>query len=193
MRFQVIEPVKCRAHSVRSGDPCRSWAVKGATVCRMHGGASGHVKAAAARRVTLAEQMAATDRRHPLEVLASALHGSDVMARQVQAQLASGDQISADMVQALLDSLKTQATMAKLVLDAGGGPEQWSAAEAVRQQADGLARIVQETVRLLGMDPADPRVSSAFEEAVAAVTTGRKTRVRVKAQVRAIEGEVVEK
>ena len=63
----------------------------------------------------------------------------------------------------------------------------------LQQQADGLARIVRETVRLLGLDPADPRVTAAFEEAVSAVTTGRKTRVsRVKAQVKAIEGQVVE-
>lgn len=42
--------MRCTAHR-RNGEPCGSWAVKGANVCRMHGGSIPRVKAAAARRL----------------------------------------------------------------------------------------------------------------------------------------------
>lgn len=41
--------MKCQAKK-SSGEQCRNWAVKGATVCRNHGGSAPQVKAAAARR-----------------------------------------------------------------------------------------------------------------------------------------------
>ena len=48
--------MRCKAHRT-DGQPCGNWAIKGGQVCRYHGGSSGHVKAAAQRR--LAEQEAA--------------------------------------------------------------------------------------------------------------------------------------
>ena len=44
-------PVKCHAHSSRTGKPCQRYPIAGATVCRVHGGAARQVKAAAARRL----------------------------------------------------------------------------------------------------------------------------------------------
>jgi hypothetical protein len=42
---------KCSAMSKRSQSPCRNWAIRGASICRMHG-ANRHVRrAAAVRRV----------------------------------------------------------------------------------------------------------------------------------------------
>lgn len=41
---------RCTAHRT-NGEPCRAWAVRGATVCVTHGGAAPAVRAAAARRV----------------------------------------------------------------------------------------------------------------------------------------------
>lgn len=187
----AIRSGPCTARSSRTGEPCKLTAVRGATVCQVHGGRAPQVRAAAARRVTLAEAMASEDRRHPLEVLASALHGADVLSRQVQQQLAAGNPVTSDMVQALLDSLKTQAGMAKLVLDTGG-PEQWSAQEAVRQQGEALVKICREMARLLGHDPSSPYVQAALDEAVASVVRGKRARRAAQAQVRAIEGEVVQ-
>lgn len=46
--------MQCTAHR-RNGDPCGSHAVKGGTVCRMHGGSSPQAKAKAAERVTAAK------------------------------------------------------------------------------------------------------------------------------------------
>lgn len=39
--------MKCTAVSRRTGNPCRSYAVKGTTVCRKHGGSAPHIKKAA--------------------------------------------------------------------------------------------------------------------------------------------------
>src|SRR5215467_10575732 len=36
--------VKCRAHSARTGEPCKNWAIRGGKVCHFHGGAAEHVK-----------------------------------------------------------------------------------------------------------------------------------------------------
>lgn len=161
--------------------------MRGATVCQMHGGMAPQVRAAAARRVTLAETMATTERRHPNEVLADALHGVDVLAQQTQAQLNAGE-LDAGLVQALLDSLKTQAAMAKLVLDAGAGRDQWSAREAMRRQGEAVAEVVRETLRRLGLDPGAPASVQAFQGAVVAVAGGSTSRPRA----RMIEGTVAE-
>ena len=49
----IANGTQCTAHS-RSGAQCRSRAITGATVCRMHGGAAPHVREAARRRLALA-------------------------------------------------------------------------------------------------------------------------------------------
>lgn len=51
--------MQCTAHSSQTGKPCKSKAVKGATVCRMHGGSAPQVKAAAKRRLLEAADPAA--------------------------------------------------------------------------------------------------------------------------------------
>lgn len=52
-----MEPRRCGARSSRTGEPCRAWAVVGATVCVAHGGAAPQVRRAAARRLA-SEQVA---------------------------------------------------------------------------------------------------------------------------------------
>jgi hypothetical protein len=44
----------CRARR-RDGEPCRAWAMIGATVCRMHGGSSPRARRAARFRITEAD------------------------------------------------------------------------------------------------------------------------------------------
>jgi hypothetical protein len=46
---------KCRAHSSRTGKPCRKEAILGTTVCRFHGGAAPQVQAKARERLALAQ------------------------------------------------------------------------------------------------------------------------------------------
>lgn len=55
--------------------------------------------------------------------------------------------------------------LAKLELD-------WDAREAIRRQGLALARVVRETVRGLGFDPADERVTRAFMAALRAANVG---------------------
>jgi hypothetical protein len=42
---------RCTAHSSRTGDPCKMWAIRGGTVCHKHGGRAPRVKAAAATKL----------------------------------------------------------------------------------------------------------------------------------------------
>jgi hypothetical protein len=42
---------KCTAHSSRTGKPCQQYAIKGATVCKTHGGAAPQVKRKAEERL----------------------------------------------------------------------------------------------------------------------------------------------
>lgn len=67
--------MKCVGHSSKTGAPCRKDAIKGATVCRSHGGAAPQVKNAARRRL-----MEAVD---PLmaELLFIALNDDDTRTR----------------------------------------------------------------------------------------------------------------
>ena len=47
----TLQGVKCTAKSSRTGKPCQKPPIKGATVCRVHGGAAPQVKRAAERRL----------------------------------------------------------------------------------------------------------------------------------------------
>ena len=44
-------PRRCKAHSSRTGEPCKLPPVKGSNVCRSHGGAAPQVKAKARQRI----------------------------------------------------------------------------------------------------------------------------------------------
>ena len=48
-------PRKCTAHSTRTKELCERWAMKGQTVCMMHGGKTPQALAKAAEAVELAE------------------------------------------------------------------------------------------------------------------------------------------
>lgn len=182
--LRLIPPRMCTAIA-SSGVQCEHYAVVGATVCHKHGAGAPQVRAAAARRVTLAEALLNGDRRHPQEVLASALHQVDVLAGQTMQSIADGE-LTAEAFEQLLEASKTQATMSKLVLDAAGA-EGWSAQEAYRQQGDALARICRAMAARLGHDPTDQRVVEAFEGAVAEVLYGKRGRRSLKS----IEGTVI--
>jgi hypothetical protein len=185
--LKLIPPRLCGGTVYETGEPCGAFAVVGAAVCGKHGASAPQVRAKAAERVTLAEALLTGDRRHPQEILASALHQVDVLGSQtVQSIADSGGTLTAEMFEQLLEASKTQATMSKLVLDAAGA-EGWAAQEAYRQQGDALAKICRAMARRLGHDPADQRVADAFEAAVAEVLYGKRGRRGPKA----IEGKVI--
>lgn len=54
-----LQSRRCRAHSSRTGEPCKNLAIQGSTACRYHGGAAKHVKAAARARLENAAELMA--------------------------------------------------------------------------------------------------------------------------------------
>lgn len=183
-----LPPKKCTGHSSQTGRPCRSWAIRGADVCVKHGGAAPQVRTAAAVRVSLAEEVNRSQRRHPLEVQDSALHVVDVVARKLMERLSSGGEIRVEDIQTLIETAKTQAGLAKLVLDSNRGDwGAWTAREVVRQQGAALAQICRAFARELGYDPESEQVEAALGAAVAEVVYGQAPRVRAVAE---IEGRV---
>ena len=50
----MVTDRRCTAKSKRTGKPCTRWAIKGGTVCIMHGGKAPQVKAKAAERLLAA-------------------------------------------------------------------------------------------------------------------------------------------
>lgn len=107
MASALVPSVRCRAKAKRSGQPCKLWAIRGGAVCRAHGGAAPQVRAAARRRVALAEAAARGDRRHPAEVLLDAIHVLDVNMRQAIDNDNGGDP------EALLAAIERAATLAR--------------------------------------------------------------------------------
>lgn len=55
MAGRVLWNVPCTAHRTTDGLPCNAWSVRGATVCRVHGGMAPWVRRAAAARIELLE------------------------------------------------------------------------------------------------------------------------------------------
>lgn len=73
-------PPRCRAHSTRTGEPCKRFPTRGATVCSTHGAASPVVKRAAARRVEEARILRLLGREQPVERVDPAAALADVIA-----------------------------------------------------------------------------------------------------------------
>lgn len=172
----VLPPMLCGRKRTTNGEPCQRYVVLGATVCRKHGGASPQVKAVAERRVMLAEAIANMPRRHPYQVMGDALHVTDVAGQQLLAAIADSSlPVTAEVVSTLLEAARSQAGLAKLVLDAVGG-EQWSAQEVNRRFGDQVAEICREMARQLGHDPGSDAVSAAFDAALQRVVFGKRGR-----------------
>lgn len=58
-RVRIDDPMRCIAHSSRTGLPCKKWPMKGQNVCRVHGGAAPAARRRAAERIALASDNAA--------------------------------------------------------------------------------------------------------------------------------------
>ena len=173
--ISVLPPARCGRKCTTDGKPCTRFVILGATVCYKHGGASPQVRAVAEKRVMLAEAIANLPRRHPFEVMVDALHAADVVAQHTQALL-SEQPLTVELVERLLESIKMQAGMAKLALDAGVDPAQWTAQEVQRRFGDVVAEICREMARRLGHDPSSVESVAAFEGAVARVVYGKRGR-----------------
>lgn len=161
---------RCHA-TTRAGARCTQWAVRGATVCRMHGGGSPKVKRAAARRVAAAAAEATVQRtvagRGPMtigdvyrELLAT---GATVTAWRdllterlddLNGQLTYTDALGVERVRAdvqlfaraLDQATKTLELIARLDLDA-------RLVAITARQADVLDGIIRRVLAVAGLTP----------------------------------------
>jgi hypothetical protein len=133
MPTPVLKAEQCQAMSRQSGQRCRRLANRGATVCQKHGGSAPQVKAAAAKRIALAEALAKEPRRHPWEVLEEALHVSDVLMKEARIAV-EDEQITPALVDKLVSALERAHRLAKVNLDAGIDQRRLRLAEAQATQ-----------------------------------------------------------
>jgi hypothetical protein len=134
------DPRRCKAHSSRTGERCKRWAIRGGTVCSTHGGRSPAVKAAARRRLEerrvrtdmgrlLVELEAETAERSVDDVLVEQLHRGqamvEVLGEMITQQTALfgpdhlGDGRPNVVATMYAEWVERTAKLAKLALDAG--------------------------------------------------------------------------
>lgn len=107
---------RCTATAKSTGKRCGAPAIRGATVCSVHGGMAGQVRRKAAERLALAEALEKAARRPAWEVLGDALHTSDVLAQRA-ANTATDDEPGT--VVNLVHATERAARLAKTALDSG--------------------------------------------------------------------------
>lgn len=120
---------QCTATSSRSGEQCRRRASLGAAVCVMHGAGAPQVKAAAARRLALAEAMTEYERRSPLEILADTLHAADVLLRQAIEAAEAGVTMTPEDLASVVKHLERAETFARATIGLGIAERQVALAE----------------------------------------------------------------
>jgi len=155
-RRLVIPKVRCGAHSKRTQERCRKWAVPGTTVCHKHGGNAEQVVRKAMERQTLATLMQ-QDARHPWEVVLDATHVADSLMREAKLALDSGQPLTPDQLARLVESTKLAHHMARTAIDSRA--HEHLATQVERQEAfegkivgDALGHVVQALAAGLGLD-----------------------------------------
>ena len=145
----IIPPRKCRA-TTSAGNPCPRPAIVGAAVCYHHGGNAPQVRAAAERRVTLAEALVTGDRRPAWEVLEDGLHIVDLVMREVILQVKDEGTVTPAMLDKLIASVERAHRLAKVNLDAGIDQRRLKLAEA---QAGQMHRVFSAVLSGLHLTP----------------------------------------
>lgn len=117
-RPYVIPPTRCAAHSRRTKQPCRKWAVPGGKVCHLHGGAAPQVRVNAGVERTLAEVMA-SGTRSPWDTLRRAREIADAVMEMHFGRVEHQRPVPVDQGVRLMDAAKVAHDLAKRELDAG--------------------------------------------------------------------------
>jgi len=188
--LREIPPRRCAGRSSRSGEQCRQWALVGATVCVAHGARAPQVRAAADRRVGLAEAIAAAPRRSPQEILVDATHAADVLLGQAVA--AAGEPMSVDQLDQVVSSIGRAAQLAKVALDAG-----LDEATLAAQTTDKIIFVLQVAGGAVGLDMSESKVRAAVGAALRDMDKlglpGPDRRARLKTQIAVVNAAVYAK
>lgn len=78
------QAVKCAAHKVSTGEPCKAWAVVGARVCVAHGGAAPQVKAKAAQNIAEAKARRALEGLEEYEAVTDPIERLQLLAGRAE-------------------------------------------------------------------------------------------------------------
>jgi hypothetical protein len=149
---------RCPAKAKSTGEQCRKWVV-GTGVCPEHGGNARQVRAAReARIVAMSAELEAAkkgqpfERRHPGEVLMTAVLASDVLLTHLLDKRAAGE-LTAEESTALGWAIDRAARTSKTALDA-------NIAERLTEIRERPTRmLVDQLVAVLRSVSADPRVT----------------------------------
>lgn len=128
-----IPSVRCTART-RRGTPCQQFAPTGQLVCRWHGGAAPQVVRKAEERVTFA-QLLQGERRPLAEVLLDCVHTADAATQELRIEVASGEPVSVDRLDRLLELNRLTHHLARTAFDSG------VAAKLVEQQRASLQEV----------------------------------------------------
>jgi hypothetical protein len=79
----IRQAVKCTGRKT-SGEPCRAWAVNGATVCSVHGGRAPQVKAKAARNVAERRATRALEALEDFEAISNPVERLQMLAGRAE-------------------------------------------------------------------------------------------------------------
>lgn len=146
--IKEIPPRQCSATAKGTGRRCRRLAMIGGTVCPKHGGAAPQVRAAAERRVLIAELLTGPG-RPPREVLSDALKVVDgLMRHAVSAATEAGEPLPLDVFDRLVDATSRAAMLAKIGLDQQLETEQ----DRMRAIGEQTVETLAEVVAALGAD-----------------------------------------
>lgn len=160
---------QCKAISKYSGRRCRQTSIRGAAVCRMHGGMAPQVQRVAAVRRTLQELLREMPQRPWHEVYAEALHVNDVIMRHARNKVETGETLDPGELDQLVQAAGRAGLLAKGASDIGV-----SQRLALQQELAG-----QVVVRVLGSILDAMELPAEFRAWVHG---------RVTAELRAIEG-----
>lgn len=145
VRPNALPPIKCSAKAKHTGQRCRRWAIVGTTVCKHHGGKARQVKEKAMQRLTLAE-LHAEPGRHPWQVVLDATRIGDTLMRDAEQALRTGDPLTPDQVDRLVESTRFAHHLAKTALDTRAHE---NIANAVQVRTDEIGKLNAQVVQLV--------------------------------------------
>jgi hypothetical protein len=124
--------------------------IVGGDVCPTHGGMAPQVRAAAEKRVTLAEALASAPKRHPWEILEDGLHAMDLVMGECLAEIKDQGNVTPALLDKLVSSVERAHRLAKVNLDAGIDQRRLRLAEA---QAGQMHRMLSGVLGALNLTP----------------------------------------